>query len=118
MQRENDICLEMIYRSCVIKKTVVENDPTEQGERAVLNLGHTIGHAVEKLKNFTMSHGACVAVGCAASAFLSMKRGWLTKEEYEEILEQIKAFDLPVYTENLCAEEILQTTKSDKIIVG
>ena len=118
MQRENDICLEMIYRSCVIKKTVVENDPTEQGERAVLNLGHTIGHAVEKLKNFTMSHGACVAVGCAASAFSSMKRGWLTKEEYEEILEQIKAFDLPVYTENLCAEEILQTTKSDKKMDG
>ena len=43
MQRENDICLEMIYRSCVIKKTVVENDPTEQGERAVLIWTHPLG---------------------------------------------------------------------------
>lgn len=45
---------EMIYKSCVIKKTVVENDPTEKGERAVLNMGHTVGHAVEKLKNFKL----------------------------------------------------------------
>ena len=48
-ERQPAICQEMIYKSCVIKKTVVENDPLEHGERAVLNFGHTIGHAVEKL---------------------------------------------------------------------
>lgn len=118
LQKEEDVCLEMIYRSCVIKKTVVENDPTEQGERAVLNLGHTIGHAIEKLKNFTMSHGACVAVGCAASAFLSLKKGWMSEEDYAKLLEQLRVFGLPTKTEGLSAKEILQTTKSDKKMDG
>ena len=74
----------MIFQSCVIKKTVVENDPTEKGERAVLNMGHTVGHAVEKLKNFTMAHGQCVAVGCMASAYISRKRGLISQEEYQK----------------------------------
>ena len=118
LEREESTCLEMIYRSCMIKKTVVEKDPTEQGERAVLNMGHTIGHAIEKLKNFTMSHGACVAVGCAASAFLSMQKGWITEEDYKGVLRQLEAFHLPVETTGLSPEDILQTTKSDKKMDG
>ena len=57
----------MVYESCMIKKRVVEEDPTEQGERALLNFGHTLGHAVEKLENFTMHHGTAwgwAALGC------------------------------------------------------
>ncbi len=50
----------MVRRCCEIKAGVVERDPKEQGERALLNLGHTVGHAVEKLKNFTLLHGQCV----------------------------------------------------------
>ena len=50
-------------RCCGIKKFVVEKDPTEQGDRALLNLGHTIGHAIEKAKNFELYHGECVALG-------------------------------------------------------
>lgn len=53
----------MIRRCCEIKAGVVERDPKEKGERALLNLGHTIGHAVEKLKNFKLLHGQCVAIG-------------------------------------------------------
>ncbi|MFR6563106.1 MAG: hypothetical protein ACLUR5_15240 [Eubacterium ventriosum] len=53
----------MILVSCNIKRVVVENDPKEKGERAVLNFGHTIGHAVEKAKNFSLLHGECVAIG-------------------------------------------------------
>ena len=60
--RELDIITEMVKRSCVIKKNVVEKDPTEQGERALLNLGHTIGHAIEKQMNFQYLHGECVAL--------------------------------------------------------
>ena len=54
-----------------IKAAVVESDPTEQGERALLNLGHTVGHAVEKLKNFELLHGQCVALGTIAAALIS-----------------------------------------------
>ena len=76
----------MIRRCCEIKAGVVERDPKEQGERALLNLGHTVGHAVEKMKNFQLLHGQCVGVGLIAAAYLSMQRGLLTEEEYEEII--------------------------------
>ena len=114
LERKEDICQSMIYQSCMIKKTVVENDPTEKGERAVLNMGHTVGHAVEKLKNFSMAHGQYVAVGCMASAYISLKRGWITQKEYEKTAEQLKLFGLPLYINGLSAEDILTATKSDK----
>lgn len=118
LAREEEACKEMIYRSCVIKKNVVEQDPTEKGERALLNMGHTIGHAVEKLKDFSLLHGQCVAIGCAASAYLSWKKGWISKEEYGEIKEQLQAFALPVKVQGLGKEEVLKTTKSDKKMAG
>lgn len=118
LAREEEICKEMIYQSCVIKKTVVENDPTEKGERALLNMGHTVGHAVEKLKNFSLRHGQCVSIGCAASAYLSWKKGWISQEEYEELKEQLQSFGLPVETEGLSKTDILETTKSDKKMAG
>ena len=111
---DEDLLSEMIYRSCVIKKTVVENDPTEQGERAVLNFGHTIGHAIEKLKNFTLLHGQCVAVGTVCAAFLSVKRGLISEEYYNWTVSLIKAFQLPVAVEGLDPKTILSVTKSDK----
>ena len=51
-ERDLNVLQEMLQRSCSVKKLVVEKDPTEQGDRALLNLGHTIGHAIEKYKNF------------------------------------------------------------------
>ncbi len=114
MDRQLDICQEMIYESCVIKKTVVENDPLEHGERAVLNFGHTIGHAIEKLKNFSLHHGHCVSIGCAAAAYLSLKKGFLTEMEYEEVLTGLKTFHLPIEVNGISSQDILITTKSDK----
>ena len=68
----------MIRRCCAIKAGVVERDPKEQGERALLNLGHTVGHAVEKLMDFHLLHGQCVGIGLVAAAAISRERGLLT----------------------------------------
>lgn len=114
MNRQPEICQEMIYESCMIKKTVVENDPLEHGERAVLNFGHTVGHAVEKLKNFSLHHGHCVSIGCVAAAYLSLKKGYLSEIEYEEILTELKAFHLPIKVSGISFKDILTTTKLDK----
>ena len=57
----------MIAGSCNIKREVVELDPTEQGDRALLNFGHTLGHAIEKLMNFQLYHGECVVLGMIAA---------------------------------------------------
>ena len=113
-ERDLDTLEEMIMRSCTVKKLVVEKDPTEQGERALLNFGHTIGHAIEKYKNFTLSHGECVALGCVAAAFISWKHELLTMEEYYEVRDMFVPFNLPISVENIDPQEVLRLTKSDK----
>ncbi len=112
--RKYEALLPLIERSCRIKRAVVEQDPTEQGERALLNFGHTVGHAVEKLKNFRLLHGECVALGAVAAAVLSKERGLIGEEELESIRQGFLAFSLPVSTDGLEAEEILRMTRSDK----
>ena len=113
-ERDLDTLEEMIMRSCTVKKLVVEKDPTEQGERALLNFGHTIGHAIEKHKNFTLSHGECVALGCVAAAFISWKHELLTMEEYYEVRDMFVPFNLPISVEDIDPQEVLRLTKSDK----
>ena len=104
----------MIRRCCEIKACVVERDPKEQGERALLNLGHTVGHAVEKLKNFQLLHGQCVAIGLVSAAYISWKRDLLTEEEYNRIREGCLLYDLPVSAEGLDETAVLAATKKDK----
>ncbi|MGN0306769.1 MAG: 3-dehydroquinate synthase [Lachnospiraceae bacterium] len=112
--REPLILEEMVYRSCQIKKAVVEKDPTEKGDRALLNFGHTIGHAIEKYMNFSLLHGECIALGSVAAAFISRKRGLISGEEYYEIRDMFVPFNLPISIENVEADQILALTKSDK----
>ncbi len=113
-ERDLDVLQEMLHRSCTVKKLVVEKDPTEQGERALLNFGHTIGHAIEKAKGFTLYHGECVALGCVAAAYISWKREMLTMEEYYEIRDMFVPFYLPISVDEINPSEILRLTKSDK----
>ncbi len=112
---------EMVLRSDKIKQAVVENDPEEKGERAILNFGHTIGHAIEKYAYESLSHGMCVAVGMRAAAWISSERAMISRGDYEDICHTLhNLYHLPVSacfvnTEmGISAEEILQTTKSDK----
>ncbi len=116
--RDLDTLLEMVERSCKIKKLVVENDPMEKGDRALLNFGHTIGHAIEKYKNFSLTHGECVALGSVAAAFISWKHNWLSMEEYYEIRDMFVPFNLPISIEDIEPQEILKLTKSDKKMDG
>lgn len=114
LERRYEALLPMVLGSCKIKRDVVEKDPTEQGDRALLNFGHTIGHAVEKQKDFQLTHGECVAMGAVAAAWLSMRRGLIGSEDFEEIKRGFEAFSLPTLTEGLKSREVLLTTKSDK----
>lgn len=113
-ERDLDTLEEMVMRSCGVKKLVVEKDPTEQGDRALLNLGHTIGHAIEKAKNFELYHGECVALGTVAAAYISWKKELLSMDEYYEIRDMFVPFYLPISVDNVNPEEILRLTKSDK----
>ena len=114
MERSLEVLEEMISRSCEIKRDVVEKDPTEKGDRALLNFGHTLGHAIEKLKNFSLMHGQCVALGSLAASYLSMRRGQITEAELTAIKAANIAFGLPVSVEGVTPEEVVATTRSDK----
>ncbi len=112
--RNPAVLLEMIERTARIKVDIVRRDPTEQGERALLNLGHTVGHAIEKAEQFRMLHGHCVAVGLIAAAWLSRQRGLIGSADYERIRSACALFGLPVQVSGLDADELLAITKSDK----
>ena len=113
-ERDLNTLEEMVIRTCSIKKMVVEKDPTEQGDRALLNLGHTIGHAIEKYKNFELYHGECVALGTVAAAYISWKKEMLSMEEFYEIRDMFVPFYLPISVDDINPQEILKLTKSDK----
>lgn len=109
---------EMVYQSCLIKRDVVERDPKEKGERALLNFGHTIGHAVEKLSDFGLSHGVCVGLGMVAASYISCQQGNLTKEQLSFIEETLKHFGLLIRVSGQNPDDVLRTTKLDKKMVG
>lgn len=112
--RDPAVLEEMVMKSCTVKKMVVEKDPTEKGDRALLNFGHTIGHAIEKAKNFELYHGECVALGCVAAAYISWKHELLSMDEYYEIRDMFVPFNLPISIDGIDPKEVLALTKSDK----
>lgn len=109
-----DALEEMVAGSCNIKRHVVELDPTEQGDRALLNFGHTLGHAIEKLKNFSLYHGECVVLGMIAALAVCRERRQITEEAYQEALSTFQAYDFPLTVSGLEIDEIIAVSKSDK----
>lgn len=104
----------MIYVSCDTKRAVVENDFKEQGERALLNMGHTLGHAIEKCVNFKLLHGECVAIGSVAAAYISYKMGYISADDLKLVIKAHLIFDLPVFEMDFDIDDVLKATLSDK----
>lgn len=109
-----DFLSEMVYRCDDIKRMIVEKDPFEKGDRALLNLGHTLGHAIEKFYDFKFLHGECVSLGCVAAAFISWKKEFLSKEEFYEIRDMFVLFGLPISMDLADTAKIIELTKNDK----
>ena len=114
--REPEVCRTLIHGSNLIKREVVEIDPTEQNERATLNFGHTLGHAVEKLKGLTMLHGHCVALGALAAMKLCADRGLLAEQELKDYRGLMKYFGMPLFGTGLSAADGVAATHNDKKI--
>ena len=113
-ERDTDTLLEMVIRSIHIKRIVVEKDPFEKGDRALLNFGHTAGHAIEKLKNFELAHGECVTLGIIAASYISWKRGYIDEMTFYEIRDMFVGFDLPISFDSLSVDDILEAMRKDK----
>jgi 3-dehydroquinate synthase len=104
-----------IYRSCQNKATVVAADEKEIGERALLNLGHTFGHAIENGMGYGVwLHGEGVAAGTMLAADLSRRMGWLSQADVERIKRSFKAGGLPTEAPALGADKYLDLMGLDK----
>lgn len=112
--RNLDTLQELVVRSCNIKRLVVEHDPNEKGERALLNFGHTLGHAIEKHMNFQLLHGECVAIGCILAAIISKNKKLISKEDVENIQTSFQAFHFQSLPGDIDTKKVIQTTKNDK----
>ncbi len=115
-----DLITEAISRSCSIKADVVARDEFEtSGERAVLNLGHTFGHAIESLSGYGVyRHGEAVAIGMVMAARFSLSLGLCTEETAERIEALIRALGLPVEAPQIDAEDYITAMRHDKKVSG
>lgn len=119
LARDKDVLMEMIRVSCNIKRVVVENDPTEKGDRALLNFGHTLGHAIERYLDLKLSHGACVGIGCCLASVISYNRGDITEDELHKIIHAFDMFGFPTLKDySVDADAVIEYTKNDKKMVG
>ncbi len=117
-RRELSVCMEMIAGSDEIKRRVVEQDPTEQGLRALLNFGHTLGHALERQLSFSMLHGHCVGLGCLGAVRLSILKGYLDEDCLLGLRSLMESLGMPVKVEEILKENVVEDTKSDKKMDG
>ena len=109
-----DFDAEYIIAKCItFKRDVVQEDEFDIGSRQKLNLGHTIGHGIEKSSNFTISHGQAVAAGMAIITRAAVKKGLCATETADILCRLLEKFALPVTTE-LTASTLYTTALSDK----
>jgi 3-dehydroquinate synthase len=104
-----------IARSCRIKASIVGRDERESGERALLNLGHTFGHAIEALTGFgRWLHGEAVACGLCLAGDLSARLGLLAAADVQRIAEAVSAARLPARIEGLSSVAAMDAMRGDK----
>ena len=115
MQLDEAVLSEAIYRSCQNKADVVAKDEHEQGERALLNLGHTFGHAIENAMGYGVwLHGEAVAAGTMMAADLSQRMDWLSANDVARIKNSLLAANLPLVPPKLGAAKYLDLMGLDK----
>ncbi len=108
----------LIMKSLISKKEVIEEDEYESDLRRVLNYGHTLGHAVESLSNYSIPHGVAVLWGMDIMNFIALKRGFLPIEVYERINKLImKIYDISTIRVD-SYKQLLDFVKSDKKVEG
>lgn len=117
--KNSDILIHIIKTCCRLKATVVEKDERESNYRRILNFGHTIGHALERITEYRyFRHGEAVSWGMLAAAAMSEKRLALPNDQFRRIFEIIKQLQKPDLPPDISVDQIMQVIQSDKKITS
>lgn len=112
------ITRDMIQRAIAVKLRIVRQDPLEHGERAKLNLGHTIGHGIEAASDYTLRHGEAISIGIVAETNLAELMGLAEKGLASKVTAQVEALGLPTSCPGLSVDRIRKSMSSDKKKIG
>jgi len=119
LARDPDALTHAIKRSCQIKADIVARDEREQGDRALLNLGHTFGHAIESATNYSSwLHGEAVGAGMLLAADMSKRLGWVSSTDVERVEGILRRFGLPVDVSTVSAGTLAEKMKIDKKVAA
>lgn len=109
------VCEEIAQRNCEIKYSVVMNDEREKGMREILNLGHTVGRAIETTSGYRLLHGEALSIGLTAQLYLGIKRGYISQENADRVITLLKkaglAIEIPDYINR---DELFDKLYTDK----
>lgn len=112
---DSDVCEHIAECNCNIKYHVVMKDERESGLREVLNLGHTVGRAIETVSDYRLLHGEAVAIGLVAQARLSENLGYMTEAEVDRLVKLLTKAHLPVaIPEYIDRDELVKKLYTDK----
>jgi 3-dehydroquinate synthase len=118
LKRVDSAVIYAVRRSCEVKAEVVGIDEREHGLRAILNLGHTFGHAIETASGYgNWLHGEAVAAGMVMAADLSERLGWLPSTDKQRAIDLLKRFKLPVDPPRIGAERARELMGLDKKVL-
>lgn len=108
--------MKVIEESVSIKRSVVKADPFEEkGLRRILNFGHTIGHALESLENYTLPHGQAISIGMIVESYISCERGLLPLKDFHRILSIFQKYKIPLKLSRAYQiDEVLSLISRDK----
>jgi 3-dehydroquinate synthase len=119
LARDTAALTHAIKRSCEIKAEIVARDEREQGDRALLNLGHTFGHAIESATNYaTWLHGEAVGAGMLLAADMSQRLGWVNADDVGRVENLLRNFGLRTDVSQLTAGTLAEKMKIDKKVAA
>lgn len=119
LARDPQALVHAVKRSCQLKAEVVGIDEREQGLRAILNLGHTFGHAIENALGYgEWLHGEAVAAGMILAADMSMRLGWLPEKDYRRAVQLLEVSGLPIRAPRIGADKALELMGMDKKVLA
>lgn len=117
-QRDTAALSQAIYQSCLAKAEVVAQDERESGIRAILNLGHTFGHAIETAQGYgEWLHGEAVAVGMLMAADLSCRQGWISAQDVQRLQALLVNAGLPVKPPAMTQQQFFSLMAVDKKVL-